>query len=351
MTSIRFPCVLIFCLFTLPARAQSPASQPADPPIRRWLDVQTFTLYTRYRFTETSRDVTTTNQLQYKDSFRARFNIDPEKRYTVNFGYFSGNNFVGTWNNWGVGHGTDFDGHDNYMKQLYVSAEPVKGFTGEVGGLYLNRGDADEWTTYDEDGYLVGERATVKRPKQLYLDEITVTRAAIGPQNTPNLASRWDGFSNPNYTQVLGVKRVNPLVSGSFEYERLVGGDVFRAAITLHFDKRSPISTVRWQEYRRTNLHAAWGGAIWAEGKVTRFARVQGGYVSVDRFYGGWNADRMQSGRRVFVSAAIPIYGPIAASLYATQALDDTFTVPIARRFDAVISYDVLAQLRQAHIF
>ena len=57
----------------------------------------------------------------------------------------------------------------------------MKGLELQYGGLYLNRGEADEWVTYDTDGYLAGERVSLKRPKELYLDEITVTRAAIGP--------------------------------------------------------------------------------------------------------------------------------------------------------------------------
>ena len=65
---------------------------------------------------------------------------------------------------------------------------------------------------------------------------------------------------------------------------------------------------------------------------------MQGGYVTVDQFYGGWNADRMQSGRRFFANATIPIYGPVSGSLYVTQALDAPYAVPINRRFDAVIS-------------
>jgi hypothetical protein len=90
---------------------------------------------------------------------------------------------------------------------------------------------------------------------------------------------------------------------------------------------------------------------VWAERAVTKYARIQGGYVTVDQFYGGWNADRMQNGRRVFANVTVPIHGPLAASVYATRALSAPYAVSIDRRVDVVISYDVLASLRKTGVF
>jgi len=355
MTTIRralAPFALFLLVPAVFARAQSqPPAASSAPPLRRWLEIQSFTIYTRYRFTATSKDVTTADQLQYKDQIQARVNLDAARRYTVNIGYFTGSNFIGTWNNWGVGHDTSFDGKDNYFKQIYASAIPVKGLELQYGGLYLNRGEADEWVTYDTDGYLAGERVSVRRPKELYLDEITVTRAAIGPLSTPNLFSRWDGLTHPNYTQVLGRKRFSKAIGGSFEYDRMVGADYLRAAVTVHLPKASPVSAIRWEQYRRLNLHPASGVGLWAERSFTKHVQVQAGYVSVDQHYGGWNADRMQSGRHVFANATIRIHGPLSASIYAAKAFSTPYPVPIGRRFDAVIQYSVLDLLRRTGVF
>ena len=136
-------------------------------------------------------------------------------------------------------------------------------------GLKLSRGESDEWVSYDDDNFLVGERVSVRRAKELSLDEITVTRGATGLLAPPNLTRRWDGLKNPNDTQ----------------------------------------------------------------------------------FYGGWNPDRMQSGRPVVANATIPIYGSLSGSMDLTQALDAPYAVPINRRFDAVISYNVLNTLRRTGIF
>jgi hypothetical protein len=343
--------VLAFSMGSSVGAQSRPEVPAAEPSVRRWIDVQTFTLFTRYRFTENSDGVRSANQLQYKDSLRARFNFDREKRYTVNVGYFTGNTFTGTWNNLGVGNQTAFDRKDNYFKQLYASATPVNGFEVQYGGLYLNRGEGDEWLTYDDDGYLVGTRVTVRRPQALYLDEFTITRGAIGPLTTPNLANRWALLDAPNYTQVIGVKRFGQVVAGSLEYDRQLGSDILRAAVTLRLDKNAPVSAVRYEQYRRLNQNAAAGFALWAERTITKYVAIQGGYATVDQFYGGWNADRMQSGRRLFANATIPLYGSFAASVYATRALSAPYTLPIARRFDAVISYDVLRSLRRARVF
>jgi hypothetical protein len=331
-----------------PAMAQ-PAANPPSPAIRRWLDVQQLMFYTRYRFIENNADVTTANQLQYKDSTRARFNLDARKRYTINAGFFSGSSFTGSWDNWGAGTG-DFDGKDHYVKQLYASAIPVPGFELQGGGIYTARGEFDEYASYDDDAFMMGTRASLKRPKNVYFDELTVTRAAIGPQNRPNISDRWDSFNHPDYTQALAVKQFSSLVGASLSYERQIGADIARAAVTMHLSKTAPVQTIRYEQYHRFNLHEASGLGLWAERVVSSHLRVQGGYVAIDRYYGGWNADRFQSGKRFFVFATIPIHGPFTAAVFASQALHADYAIPLKRRYDIYLAYDLLDSLRRAKI-
>jgi hypothetical protein len=351
MIRLRFSIAAALLTLASPVFAQPTPTPTPAPPIRRWLDLQSATVFTRYRFTSNSQDTTTADQLQYKYQLQARLNLDRQKRYTVSVGYFTGSNFIGTWNNVGVGHDTTFVGRDQYIKQLYASAAPVKGLELEYGGLYLDRGDADEWVTYDTDGYIAGERISVRRPRELYLDDITVTRAQIGPKNTPNLFDRLDGLGHPDYTQVQGRKRFSRVAGGSLAYERLSGADLLRGAATLHLPAGSPLDTIRIEGYRRFNHHARSGVGVWGERRFGPHLQLQAGFVSVDQYYGGWNADRMQSGRRLFASANIPIYGPISASIYATHAFHTPYPVSIEHRFDAVIGYDVLKALRGAGVF
>src|SRR5690349_16856428 len=184
--------VLLLVIFSRPTAAQTPArSQAPEPPIRRWFEFQQFVVSTRYRFIENSADVVTSDHMQYREQIRARVNLDAKKRYTINTGLFSGSAFTSSWDNLGPGTG-EFDGRDHYMKQLYVDAAPVAGLDFQGGGLYVNRGENTEFTSYDDDGYLIGGRASIRKPALLYVDELSVTHGMLGPANVPNLWSRWD---------------------------------------------------------------------------------------------------------------------------------------------------------------
>jgi hypothetical protein len=331
-----------------------PAPAPAEtsvPPLRRWFEFQAFTLLTRYRFVENSADVTTANQWQYKNSIRARFNFDAEHRYTLNVGVFSGSNFISTWNNTGVGTGNPQEFvWSHYMKQLYASAEPIKGFELQYGGIYVVRGYATEWTTYDDDGYAVGERLTLRR-KELFFDEIAAARALIGPYDTPDLTKRWNGLHEANYYQVLVAKRAGRHVRASADWTHDQGADIWRASVATLFSPSSPLSAVRYEQYWRSNMNAAFGFALWLERPVTSHAHLQAGYTTIDEHYGGWNADRIQRGKRMFAIATVPIYRELAASLFFTQAFDNSFTVSNRTRFDVVLSYDLAQTLRRTGTF
>ena len=152
----------------VPVAAQAPAPTAAkEPPFRRYLEFQQFVISTRYRFIRNSADVTTSNHEQYREQIRVRFNVDKKKRIGIVTGVYSGSQFIASWNNLGPGTGT-FDGHNHYMRQLYASVTPAPGVEGQVGGIYVNRGETTEYTSYDDDGYIVGGRFSLKRPKQAY---------------------------------------------------------------------------------------------------------------------------------------------------------------------------------------
>lgn len=343
--------VLLLLGFVRVSAAQTPApARTPDPPLRRWFEFQQFVLSTRYRFIRNSADVVTSDHMQYREQIRARVNLDERKRYTINTGVFSGNNFIGSWNNLGPGTG-DFDGSDHYMKQLYLDAAPVAGLDLQGGGLYVNRGEHTEFTTYDEDGYLIGGRVSVRQPKVLYVDELSVTHGMLGPASVPNLWKRWDDADDTNYTQVLAAKRFSQVVSGSVDYTNFADTDTVRGAVLLRFKAGAPLSTLRYEQYVRTSAPDAAGFAVTAERPITRWVRLQGGYATIDEHYGGLNADRIQRGRRFFAIANVPIYGPLSASIFATHALDADYSISNKTRFDAVLAWDVLNSLRQTGVF
>lgn len=324
--------------------AQTPARAP-EPPLRRWFEFQQFVLGTRYRFIRNSADVTTSDHMQYREQIRFRFNVDAKKRYTLNAGVFTGTQYVASWNNLGPGTG-EFDGRSHAMRQIYFSATPVTGLEGQLGSLFVSRGEHTEFTTYDDDGWVTGGRLSVRRPKSLYVDELSVTRGVVASTTTPNLWKRWDDLDDLNYTQLLAAKRFAPVVAASMDYTKHGRTDTLRAAVSLRFRHASPLAALRWEQYARLSEPDGAGFAVTAERPVTKWVRLQGGYATIDERYGGLNADRIQHGRRVFAIASVPIHGPLSASLFATHALDADYTISNRTRFDAILAWDVRNSLR-----
>jgi hypothetical protein len=320
------------------------------PSVNRWVEIDTFTIYSRYHLVENNADLVTSNTSQYKAALRAHVNLDSRKRLTVHAGAFTGSTFTSAWNSLGVGSG-HFDTRHHYLKQLYVAAVPHAGWEVQYGSLYVSRGEEDEITSYDDDGYLVGARVRAKLPRALGVDEVVVTRGEIGPYNEPNAFDRWQAPSRANYEQVLIAKRFNARVAGSIEYQTQSGVDTLHAGLTLRLPDAALVQTVRYEQYRRTTSHAAGGFAVWADRLMAKRVRVQGGYATVDQFFGGWNSSRMQSGRRVFGAAQAPLARGFTLQVYGTQALSADYPIPIKRRLDIAVNYDVLTALRHTPWF
>jgi hypothetical protein len=68
------------------------------------------------------------------------------------------------------------------FRQLYFSATPVKQLSFEYGSLGIERGASTEATTYDEDGYLTGERLRILDPNHLFFDQIRIRRRRFSSQ-------------------------------------------------------------------------------------------------------------------------------------------------------------------------
>jgi hypothetical protein len=333
--SLVFVC-LLSCASA--AFAQDAAPQPR-------FELETLTLYTRYRLLENNAEVVTANQLQIKDSLRARFNIDESGRFSIHAGAFTGSSFTSSWDTTGVGTG-DWS-PDAYLKQLYLSAVPVRGVEAQVGGLYFIRGESTEITSYDEDGFLMGERIAVRRPRQLFFDEVSATRGAIGSITTPGVFRRLDLFAHPDYWQVEAMKHITPTWSASADVTSAFGARTIRAAVAAKFPKGAPVSAIRFEQYRRVDVNPAGGFSASAERPLASWLKLQGGYATIDQFYGGLNADRIQRGPRVFTIATLSLPAAFSVQLFATRAFETSYSVTNRTRFDAVLSYDVVAAMRR----
>jgi hypothetical protein len=341
-----------------PLHAQAPPPTPtpaasqaaAREKIARWFDMQNATLNLRYRVIDNGAGVVTTNQLQHRESLRARIKADPAGRYAVNFGLFTGPRFNSGWDNTPIGIS---DTQRNLaFKQLFFAAQPVAGVEGQVGGLYILRGESTEITTYDEDGYIMGERISVRRPKDLYFDEISLTNANLNPDPARiGVSHRFRDFDQPNYRQFLVDKKFGKRARASTDFTADRGARIWRQSLNIKTPELHYVDTVIFENYERVHPDTEYGFALSIDKAVTRKLSFNGGYASIDSRFGGLNSDRFNSGNRVFLTTTYVVSPRVTASYYITTAVGRNPTLPLRTMSNLVVGYNVLADLRRTGLF
>jgi hypothetical protein len=362
---VRFSIVLFaICLGAtlgygqITANALVPAPKKKAPTfadkVDRWFDVQQLQLSTRYRMIENSKDVITNNQWQHKESFKFRFKLDPKANYTVNVGIFSGNSFTGSWNTTGVGTGNFVS--NLYLKQFYFEAKPFKGIEGQYGSLYINRGEGTEAVSYDNDGYITGERLSLKRPKQLFFDEISATYGRLGDIKVPGFFNRYQslGFSQCNYHQFLVDKKFGNRFGVSADYIYHAGARTLRQAIKIKTKELHFVDALLFENYERTNWKSAYGFNINGEKALNKRLTITPGIESVDRLYGTFktygplNGDFYTTGNRVYMQATVNLTSEFSIASQVTQAFHNDYAVANRTRFDLALNYNMMKTLQKA---
>jgi hypothetical protein len=140
-----------------------------------------------------------------------------------------------------------------YVRQLNFQAEPFKGVQLEYGGIGFNRGVATEMTTYDNDGYLAGESISIKRPKNFYFDEASVTYGYVGDLFTPNFFARGQRLAHANYHQFLVRKHFGKRVDTSFDYSWQNAAQVLHEDALVNVKQSRVLDSVRIEVYQRLN--------------------------------------------------------------------------------------------------
>jgi hypothetical protein len=265
----------------------------------------------------------------------------------------TGAGFVSSWNNTGIGTGDAFK--TLFMKQLYVAVAPITGVEGSYGGIGVVRGESTEITSYDNDGYLLGERVTVKRPRQLYFDDISFTNAYLGSTAESSFFSRTQHLDERNYRHLLFAKKLRPWISASGDYTWVSNGirtvGTVRAAATVKTEPLRAVDLVRWEQYRRGGPQSAFGFAAYGEKNLTKRLLVGGGYADIDDNYGGLNADRYQRGKRLFQTGSIKLTRELAVNIYMTEAIHNDVPISNHRRYDVVLAYNAVSSLQRAGLF
>jgi hypothetical protein len=322
------------------------APLPPEGAVGRWFELETASISSRYHFLGNVGEATTANSNQYQVTFKGRFKLDGSGNYNVEAGLFTGHSFTGGWNNsgWGTGKGQS----NLFLKQLFFAARPATGVEIQFGGLYFDRGQSTEVTSYDYDGYLVGERIILNRPRKFYFDEIFTTYGYLGDFSRPNVIGRFHRLSQSNYHEFGVSKRIGERIRTSASYAYEQGEDVFRQAIKIRTPALKLIDNLLFENYERLSPDPGYGFGAYGEKKLHPRISVGGGYAQVDR--NGLNSDRFLQGKRVYLNGHFRLSQAFVLTAGATQAVSAPPGLP-RTRFDVAFEYDLLHTLKMTSVF
>ena len=342
----------------------APEQRPIAPPIPsvpnpvtgkarlgRWFELQTATLNLRYRYIDTSAGAITTNQIQHRESFGGRVKFDESAKYTLNFGLFTGVRFTSGWDNtgWGIN-----DAQKNLaFKAMYLAAIPIAGVEAQYGGLYIIKGESTELTTYDQDGYVIGQRVSVRRPAQFYLDEISATVAYLAPDPREIPISKRTKYLNdtPNYRHFLIDKKFGKRAGVSTDFTVADGARTWRQGLNIKTPEVRVVDTVILELYERTNRTPDQGFAVTLGKALNGKVSVNWGYASIDPRFVPLNADRFHIGNRAFAMVIYTISPEFLASAFITRAIGNDIPLPQRTLSNIVFTYNALPALRRTGLF
>ncbi len=315
--------------------------------IPRWFELQTATISTRYQYIENSQGVTTANRHQYQTVLKGRFRFDHDGNFSVHAGVFPGRNFSGGWNNsgWGTGNAVT----NVYLKQLYLDAKPFPGVEFQYGGLYQLQGESTEMTSYDNDGYITGQRVTLRRPHELLFEEISFTAGYLGDPTTANLIHRFDRFTQVNFYHFLVVKKLSEHFTASAGYASESGQDVLRQAIRMELPEARVLDAVLFENYQRLGNDSGYGFGVYGEKRLYHRFAMGGGYAQIDRT--ALNSDRFPEGKRVHLESHITINPEFSILSTFTLAFGKIPADIQRTRFEVGFGYNLLHTLARAGLF
>lgn len=398
--------------------------KPLTPPVEhsltgRWLDLDTLSHSERYRNAFADGGGHVFEGGQQRSLIVGKIKLDAEGRYDIGFRASSGRYF-----NWAYGgySGQDFikrvgeaknrfspaaefglvqsifadpvgtslgqteihsNGWQFYMRELYFSATPVKAMTVEFGSFGIERGLSTEITTFDEDGYLSGERIRFNDSKHLFFDEIGFTSAYFGDIGTPNLFDRGSSLKKSNYRQAFAKKQLNKRIGFSGEYTWQAGEntgiDTTREAVVVGTRETKVVDSLRFEAYERLNtttfpglarsplgpiaplsISGASGYAIAAEKKLGKLSG-DFGYASIDKNYSVYtgyrffqavsfplNGDAYGEGNRAFAHASFKIAPGVTAFGFYTHVVGNEKVLTLNEQgLNAGMTFDLKALLNK----
>jgi hypothetical protein len=292
----------------------------------------------RFRSIERVSEGSAAIDLQYQAALLGRAAFDRRGKLGVGFGVFTGRGFTGGWNRIaGAGRSQDL-----YLKQLHLDVEPHPHLSVQVGGIDVAHGESTEITSYDYDGYLMGERFRYARAYSLF-DSVSVTVASLGDFDAPSVFDRFPTLSDPNYLQVLWSKSFAGRVHVSADYTSAADEDTYRQAARVDLPGGGLVDRVHFENYQRRGGDPGYGLGVYGERRLRSSLAVGLGYARIDR--SGLNSDRFPRGQRVYGTLHVPFGRELSLNAFFSQAIDDSGPASLRRRFDFALSYNVHGRL------
>ena len=304
------------------------------------LELQSATLGLRYRMLENHLGSHSQNWSDHHQGLKLRLRLDRTARYSLTAVAFNGDSFQASWNLRGVRDGQS--SNRIFLKQLYVTGKPSERVQFQYGGLALVRGESTEITSYDNDGYLMGQRLTLS-PKRV-VDELTMTAGYLGDLRDPSVTRRLHRLSEVNYWQVLAKKKLTDRLTATADYTEDDGERMLRQGVAIHPSRG--IDLIRLEAYERVSGERGAGGALTVEKPFGR-TRFAASFASVDDHYRPVNGDRYGRGRRFSLTSTTALTDDLSLQFFVTRALDDDLVMGNHTRFDVHIRYELAPLLKQ----
>jgi hypothetical protein len=324
----------------------SSSAKPADTTsgwqhqFDRWVVVDDLSFSFRYRKEVGNTDVAFFHNGQQKSLIDGQFKFDPAGKYSVRFDVSSGRTFNWAYTDvisddfnkltlapsafaaaspvelqavyaaiaadpegFAMVQATFSRGYAMSVRQLYFRAAPVKQVELEYGSLGIEKGVSTEVTTYDDDGYITGERVRFFDPTHLFFDQIAFTNAYEGDLITPSFFQRGERLKEANYRQVLAAKGFGKRLQTSADYTFDKEIHTTREAVLVKAPELKVVDSVRLELYQRLNVHVLSGETFEARqgfavtGTKTFYKQFQldGGYAHIDYDYGVLTGSRLLS--------------------------------------------------------
>jgi hypothetical protein len=334
LTRISLASSFVLGLLALPLLGQAPEDTPR-------LDLQSATLGLRYRMLENHLGSQSQNWSDHHQGVRLRLRLDRAARYSLTAAAFNGDSFQAGWNLRGLRDGQS--SNRLFLKQLFVTGKPRNGIEFQYGGLPIVRGESSEITSYDNDGYLMGQRLTLA-PKHL-VDELTLTAGYLGDLRSPSVTSRWHRLSDINYRQALVKKKLTDHLTATADYTDDDGEQTLRQGVVIR-PIRAYVDLIRLEAYERISRQCDAGGAITVEKPFGR-TRLAASFASIDDSYRPVNGDRYGRGQRLSLTSTTALSHDISLQIFVTHALDDDLVMANRTRLDVLLRYELAALLRQ----